>query len=202
MTTAILSSPKTQPSQPMKPHRWTIAEYRELDKTGVFSDVKTILLDGEIFVMPMPSLLHDITLSCAEEFLRRAFPSGVYIRNQMAFDIGTKNDPGPDLAVVPGAIRDYSKNAPTAAVMIVEVAVTSLVSDTTTKAELYAVAGVPDYWVLDATNRQLHIYRDPVAQPAGRGANAYRSRQSFGPDDTVSPLAMPTVSVKVADLLP
>ena len=202
MTTAVLTMPKAAPAQPLQPHRWTIAEYRELDKTGLFHDVKTMLLDGEFYVMPMPSPLHDISLSCAEEFLRRAFASGVYIRNQMGFDIGTRNDPGPDLAVVPGAIRDYSKNAPTSAIVIVEVAVTSLVADTTTKAELYAVAGVPDYWVIDVTNRQLHVFRDPVAHPAGRGANAYRTRQTFGPNDTVSPLAMPTASVLVADLLP
>ena len=38
-----------------KPYRWTIAEYRELDKIGLFNDVKTMLLDGEFYVMPMPS---------------------------------------------------------------------------------------------------------------------------------------------------
>ncbi len=74
--------------------------------------------------------------------------------------------------------------------------------DTTTKAELYATAGVPDYWVIDLENRQLLIYRDPVALPAGLGATAYRTHLAFGPNDSVSPLAAPTASVKVADLLP
>ena len=34
------------------------------------------------------------------------------------------------------------------------------------------------------------------------GANAYRTRQAFGPNDSVSPLAVPTGMITVADLLP
>ncbi len=185
-----------------KPYRWTIAEYRELDKIGLFNDVKTMLLDGEIYVMPMPSPQHDTALAKVEDYLRRTFTEGFHVRSQKAFDIGTRNDPGPDLAVVPGTVDDYTEQHPTAAILIVEVSVTSLASDTSTKAELYASARVPEYWVLDVEGRQLHSSRDPVAQPAGRGANAYRNQQTFGADDTVSPSAVPTASVKVNDLLP
>ena len=78
----------------------------------------------------------------------------------------------------------------------------SLFFDTTTKAELYATAGIPDYWVIDLENRQLLVYRDPVPLPAGLGATAYPTHLTFGPNDCVSPLAVPTASVKVADLLP
>ena len=136
-----------------------------------------------------------------EDFLQSTFTEGFHVRSQKAFDIGTRNDPGPDLAVVPGTVDDYTEQHPTAAILIVEV-LTSLASDTSTKAELYASARVPEYWVLDVEGRQLHISRDPVAQPTGRGANAYRTRQTFSAEDAVSPSAVPTASVKVADLLP
>lgn len=161
-----------------------------------------MLLDGEIYVMPMPSPQHDTALAKVEDYLRRTFSEGSHVRSQKAFDIGTRNDPGPDLAVVPGTVDDYTEQHPTAAILIVEVPVTSLASDTSTKAELYASARVPEYWVLDVEGRQLHISRDPVAQPTGRGANAYRTRQTFSAEDAVSPSSAPTALVKVADLLP
>lgn len=202
MSSATLAPPTTlTPSEP-QPFRWTIAQYRELGKTGLFADQKTMLIDGEIFTMVLPAPPHDTALSLTAEVLRTMFPSGFYIRNQMGFDIGTRHDPGPDLAVVPGSIRDYATRTPTSAVLIVEIADSSLFLDTTTKAELYATAGVPDYWVVDVDHRQLHVFRDPVPLPAGLGATAYRTRLRFAPTDTVSPLAAPAVTVQVGDLLP
>jgi Uma2 family endonuclease len=184
------------------PHRFTIEEYRKLGETGLFEDMKTMLIQGELFTMGMPKPPHDFALSATYEFLRAICPAGHHVRNQLGFDIGTNNDPGPDLAVVPGAIRDYATITPTTAVLIVEVAHTTLFMDTTTKAELYATAGVPEYWVIDLEHRQLIVFRDPQPLPTGLGATAYRTHLTFGPTDSVSPLVAPTASVLVGDLLP
>lgn len=218
MNPVTITPPPAQPSVPAatptvalpttplpagpQPYRWTIAEYRELSKTGLFQDKKTMLLDGVLYVMTLPKPPHDTTLNLTYEFLRAAFPIGHHVRNQQGFDIGTRNDPGPDLVVVTGSIRDYATRTPTTAVIVVEVSDTTLAIDTTTKAELYATASVPEYWVIDVVNRQLHVFRDPQPLPVGLGAIAYRSHQTFGPTDTVSPLAVPTATVTVSDLLP
>ncbi len=192
---------ETQPSE-WKPHRWTIAAYRKLGETGLFNDMKTMLIHGEVFTMTMPNPPHDVFLGILDDWLRTVFASGFHVRNQMGFDVGTDNDPGPDLAVVTGARKDYLDRTPTQAFLVVEVADSSLFIDTTTKAELYATAGVADYWVLDLNGRQLHIFRDPVTLPAGLGATAYRSHTIHVETDTVSPLGAPTASIRVADLLP
>lgn len=184
------------------PYRWTIHGYRKLGETGLFRDVKTMLLDGELYVMPLPNPPHDLALGLADDYLRTAFSTGHHVRNQMGFDIGTTNDPGPDLAVVIGKRHDYAGRTPTAAVMVVEVAESSLFIDTTTKAELYATAGVPDYWVIDLANRRLLVFRDPAPLPTGLGATAYRTHLTFGPGEGVAPLAAPGAAVNVADLLP
>jgi Uma2 family endonuclease len=202
MSVAVLTPPpRSAPVQALQPYRWSIDEYRELDKTGLFHDKKTMLLHGEVFVMGLPSGPHDMALNLTQDYLRSIIPAGHHIRNQQGFDIGTDNDPGPDLAVVPGSIRDYPA-APTSAILIVEIANTSLVTDTTTKVELYALAHVPEYWVIDVVNRELQVFRDPVAKPLGRGANAYRNTQTLGENESVSPLFAPTTTVKVSDLLP
>jgi len=185
-----------------EPYRWTIKEYRELYKTGLFCDKKTMLLDGVLYVMTLPKPPQDTALGLAYEFLRATFKTGHHVRNQMGFDIGSANDPGPDLAVVTGSIRDYATKTPPTAVMVVEVSDTTLQLDTTTKAELYATAGVPEYWVIDLVNQQLLVFRDPQALPVGLGATAYRTHVTFGPTESVSPFAAPNATIRVADLLP
>ena len=183
-------------------YRWTLQAYRQLGKTGLFHDVKTMLIGGEILVMALPEPPYNTSLGLAAEYLRTVFSTGYHVRNQMALDIGTENDPSPDLAVVPGSVRDYANRQATTAVLVVEVSDGTLFFDTTTKAELYATAGVPEYWVIDLQNRRLLVFRDPVPLPAGLGATAYRTHLTFDPGDTVSPLAAPAASVRVADLLP
>jgi len=56
------------------PFRWTIAQYRELGKTGLCQGVKTMVIDGEIFTMVMPNPPHDTALGLVEEWLRTVLP--------------------------------------------------------------------------------------------------------------------------------
>ena len=128
------------------------------------------------------------------------FASGHWVNEQRPFRAGG-SEPEPDVAVIPGAKADYTDH-PGRSVLIVEVADSTLDYDTTTKAELYATAGIPDYWVLDVVGRRLLVFRAPAPLPAGRGATAYRTHRVLGPTDTISPLAVPTAVGTVADLLP
>ena len=115
--------------------------------------------------------------------------------------VAVGSEPVPDAAAIPGRFEDYTDH-PTAALLIVEVSDTTLAYDTTTKAELYATAGVPEYWVLDVTGRQLFVFRDPQPLAAALGAVAYQSRVTLFPTDAVTPLHAPNVTIAVADLLP
>jgi Uma2 family endonuclease len=200
--TPLSVTPTQVPTLPPRPFRWTLKQYRQLGKTGLFDNAKPMLIDGEIFLMVMPNPPHDTSLGKIDDWLRTVFTTGHSVRCQMGFDIGEDTDPGPDLAVVPGTRDDYRERTPTSAVLIVEVADSSLFFDTTTKAEKYATAKVPEYWVIDLENRQVIVFRDPVPLPAALGANAYRQRTTLGPTDTISPHAAPHASVTVADLLP
>jgi Uma2 family endonuclease len=184
--------------------RWTIAEYRQMAQAGLLNGMRTILIHGEVLTMPMAAPPHDIALNLTAAFLASVCPPNHHLRNQQSFNVGTDNDPGPDLAIVPGSIRDYVTDAPTRALLIVEVAASSLFDDTTTKAELYATAGVPEYWVIDLQNRQLIVFRDPqpLPLPQGLGATAYKTHLTLSPTDTINPLAAPAATVRVADLLP
>lgn len=161
-----------------------------------------MLINGEILTMPMPEPPHDLALGLIDDWFRSVFVNGYHVRVQMGFDVGTQNDPGPDLAVIAGVRRDLVGRTPTTAIMIVEIADSSLSFDTTTKAELYATASVPEYWVLDLEHRTLIVFRDPQPLPKGLGATAYRTHQTLSATDRVSPLAAPNSSAAVADFLP
>lgn len=96
--------------------------------------------------------------------------------------------------------REYVTEHPRTALLVVEVADTTLALDRDQKARIYARAGIPEYWIVNLPERCLEVYRDPVADP-GQPAS-YRATMKRGPSETIAPLAAPSASVPVADLLP
>lgn len=184
-----------------RPWKWTRADYYKLGELGFFQGRRVELLFGEIVEMSPIGWPHVVGCRKTAGVLERTFAGvGWVTRGDEPIDL-TESDPQPDVAVIPGRFEDYTDH-PTTALLVVEVAEATLAQDTTTKAEVYATAGIPDYWVLELTNRVLHVLRDPAPLPAGLGATAYRTHLTLGPADRVSPLAVPAASIPVADLLP
>ena len=203
MSTTAISAPPWQPSGSAPcPRKWTVVEFNHMGDMGWFEGRRAYLLDGVIWEDGPMNLPHSIALGLVSRKLDKVFGPTWWVRGQQPLHVDQQNDPMPDVAVVPGDPRDYSGGEPTTAALVVEVADTSLSSDITEKAERYATAGVADYWVLDLNGRRLLVLRDPAPLPAGLGATAYRAQLTLGPTDHVSPLAMPTATILVADLLP
>jgi Uma2 family endonuclease len=183
------------------PMRWTVDEFHLLRGMPAFESRRMILVEGEIHDMPNPNPPHDIGIGQTEDALRDAFGSGYWVRVQMALVLGKATDPVPDLAVVPGPKKNYTFH-PTTASLVVEVADSSLVYDTGDKANLYAAGGITDYWVLDLNHRLLHVFRDPVADPAQPFGFRYGTHRTFPESANISPLSVPQASIAVADMVP
>jgi Uma2 family endonuclease len=103
---------------------------------------------------------------------------------------------------VRGTPRDYRDAHPTTPVLVVEVAESSLAFDRQHKGGLYARAGVADYWIVNLVNRVLEVYREPAAIPSTPHGWQYRGAQTLAPAAIVSPLAVPSATIRVGDLLP
>jgi Uma2 family endonuclease len=194
------------PPVPPGSGRITRERYYEMGKLGHFDGKRVELIFGEVVEMSPIGWPHAIGVDLVSEVLKVVFATGHWIRMQQPFTVpGVKvgSEPQPDVAVIPGSPRNYTDH-PTVAALIVEVADTTLANDTTTKAELYATAGIADYWVLDVVNRQLHVFRDPQPLPLPKdlATTAYHAFLALAPTDRVSPLAAPTASILVSDLLP
>jgi Uma2 family endonuclease len=192
----------TPPVNRPGPFRWTTDLFHDICDAGYFEGRNVILVDGEIIEMPAPNPPHNVGMMLAVEVLTPLFRPGFVVRNQMALVLGLWTDPVPDLAFVPGTARDYLTRQATTAALVVEVSDTTVAYDATEKAELYATGGIADYWVLDVANGRVLVFRDPQPLPTTPPATAYQTCLTLGRGDTVSPLALPGVTVNVADLLP
>ena len=100
--------------------------------------------------------------------------------------------PEPDIAVVtPGA--DPLRH-PTTAVLVIEVAVTSLRTDPASSPTLYAQAGVAELWVVDVDGGSIEVFREPRD-------GSYAARHVVGHGGVVQALQVSAEPLAVADLL-
>jgi len=98
-----------------------------------------------------------------------------------------------------GSPRDYRDAHPATALLIVEVADTTLLFDRTTKASLYARAGIADYWVLNLVDEVVEIHRNPQRSTDTSGWH-YAAVERYDLRDRVAPLTRPDRFIAVQDL--
>lgn len=190
------------PVYPRPITRWTVAEFNRMGDMGWFEGKRAFLLDGVIMEQGPMDPPHANALGLVLFALQTAFGAGWWVRAQSPLHVDADNDPLPDFAVVPGGPRDYPGTHPTTAALVVEVSDSTLRIDLREKAERYATAAIPEYWVLDLNGRQLIVLRDPQPLPKGLGGTAYRTHLTFGATGSVSPLAKPQAAIQVSELLP
>jgi len=77
---------------------------------------------------------------------------------------------------------------------VIEVADTSIRLDRRRKLQMYARAGIFEYWIVDLNADRIEVYRDPVR-------SRYRSVMLLRRGDTVSPIFAPDLVVDVSTVL-
>jgi Uma2 family endonuclease len=183
--------------------RWKRVEYDRLIESGFFQPGDAVELVGGYLIVAEPQgSRHYAAIQAAAHALRAAFGSGWEVRAQGPLALDEESEPEPDVAVVQGGFRDYVVEHPSRPVLVIEVSESSLALDREHKGSLYARAGLVDYWIVNLVDRILEVYRVPIADPAVAFGWRYRSVVMLGRGASVSPLALPGASVRVADLLP
>jgi Uma2 family endonuclease len=176
--------------------RWTREEYERLVEQGFFHPEERLeLVDGVIYEMTLQSSYHATGVRAVHRALEAIFAEGYDIRPQLPLALGDDSEPEPDIAVVQGAWRDFSHSHPSTAVLVVEVADSSLLHDRKRKVRLYAQAGIPEYWIDNLVDWCLEVYRDPKN-------GAYATRIILKEGERVSPVSSPGASIPVASLFP
>ena len=98
----------------------------------------------------------------------------------------------PDLAIVTGSSRDYRQSHPATALLVIEIAVTTLGLDRE-KAALYAEAGVAEYWLVAAGRKTVEVY----TRPSG---DQYAQRRVYARGEAVVSTTLPALRVEVSSL--
>ena len=196
--------PRRTPPAPqagVQRYRFTPDQFEQLGRLGVFRDQRVELIGGEIVQMPPVGPEHSVGKThTASAWQQRKQPKW-HVRIDDPLRIGD-SEPVPDVAIVPGKPSDYRTQHPTTALLIIEIADTSLEYDRTEKMSLYAAAGIPEYWIVNLVERCVEVYREPASPAAGTAFNArYRALRYYGLDETVSPLFEPTLEIPVRALL-
>ncbi len=108
----------------------------------------------------------------------------------------TDSEPEPDIAIVrlPESLYDDRHPGPEDILWIVEVARSSLKQDLETEPEIYATAGIREYWILDLSSKRVLVLRNP------RG-NEYLEKLEIT-DGAIAPLAFASIEISVKRLLP
>jgi Uma2 family endonuclease len=200
--TAFSSMPAlTSAPAPPVVKRWTVEDYHRMAEMGLLPPgERTELIAGQVLMMAAKGTPHVLALRRARnvfEALVSQLSEPWFVSTQDPIQLDDFSEPEPDLAIVRGDILDYAERHPLVQdlALVVEVADSTLLYDTETKDKLYARSGVPDYWVLDLKNRQLHIFRQPTA-------SGYASHLILAEPSQASPLAFSDSVVELNSLLP
>lgn len=199
MLIAEFTSPTLSPASPSLAadpmvRRWTRDEYYRLGDEGFFQGERVQLIYGEIVKMSPMLTPHAASLQLSYKALLRAYGEGFSIRDQLPLFISEHSEPQPDLAVVTGGPRDYLKEHPRTALLVVEVSDSTLRFDRTIKRKLYAQANVVEYWIVNLVDRCLEIFRNP-------SDGDYTHTETLSAVDQALPPGAQQ-SILVADLLP
>jgi len=164
--------------------------------TGLWDGEHLELIDGELINKMGKNDPHLWTVAVLHEWLIATFGFWRVLKEDpinVAPEDNEHSEPEPDLVVLrQPRTRPKMKPRPTDILLIVEVADSTRSFDLTKKADLYARAGIADYWVFDTNKREIIVHRDPIN-------GKYTSIAVYRSDETVAPLAAPQQGFKIGD---
>jgi Uma2 family endonuclease len=149
---------RPQITEPTK-YRLTVDDVFRMQETGILApDHRCELIHGELIEMPGEGDLHSFWKSrLIVWFARLLDPEHFTVGPDTTFFLDREEAPEPDLFIAKAPLRP-SQVRGDSALLVVEVADTSLKFDRTVKADLYQTYGVREYWVIDVNARITHVH--------------------------------------------
>jgi len=166
-------------------------EYDRMVDLGMFEDEHVELLRGTVVTMSPQGEHHGGVVAWFSQRLTLALGMSRQVRPALPFAADEWSEPEPDVAVCTydHGVHDH----PTKTLLLIEVSQTSLRKDRGLKLQIYAKAGVPEYWIVDLTTLTVEVYTQP--SPTG-----YASVQHLRDGDLLRPTQLPGVELPVAEI--
>ncbi len=189
-----LDPPHTRAAEGLERLAFSLADVHRMMAIDVLSpEGAWELLAGEIVWMSPAIIRHGRLATRLSAWFVTHLPASLQCIADVRVDIPPNSQPGPDIVVFDAAYDGEGAVPIDRVRLVIEVANTTLAKDLGLKAQIYAEAGVADYWVVDAQSEQLIVHRGPM-----NGAWAQVTRHGFG--EPVSPLCAPGLGVTIAAL--
>jgi Uma2 family endonuclease len=186
--------PTTQAAEGVPRLRWTLAQFERLIDLGILTERDRVeLIQGELVPMSPKGNRHELVRDELMNWMFRRLPEELRLSSEIGWrppDAHTYVEP--DLLICPRALKGVTI-PPAEVLLAIEIAHSSLRYDTTLKARLYATLGVRDYWVIDAEMLTTRVHREP-------SSSGYASVVEAPPGETVVPLLVAALAVRMADL--
>lgn len=192
-TILIDAPPRPEPAEPPR-KKWTRVELRTV---GIETPERFELIDGDVINKMWKNRPHTNALILVQAWLQKVF--GIeHVNPETSIDVASDdnpiNEPEPDLIVLSKSSLEIEDGNPVPedVLLVVEISDSSLRFDLTVKAELYARAGIPEYWVFDILKKRLIVHREPAD---GR----YTQVTAYAIGESVAPLAAQEHQFAVAE---
>ena len=176
--------------------RWSADQYENLYSMGLLDHGKYELLEGDIVQKMAIKFRHAAIITLLFAYFSR-FCAYKSLASAFTVAAGEHSEPEPDFAVLfteTPTLTERGYVQPGDVRLVVEVGDSTVASDLSTKANIYAAAGIPEYWVIDVTGRRLVVHTAPVA-------GAYTSTVEYDDTEEVAPTFAPAETTPVSALL-
>ena len=176
---------------------FNVDEYYEMARVGILTEADRVeLIEGEIVELFPNGSRHQAVIDEMSRLFVNAVGDRARVRIHGPLRLADITEPQPDVQLLTQHEDRYVNNHPTQldALLVVEVADTSLAYDREYKSTVYSMRGVPELWILDVNRPRLFVMREPAEL-------GYRVVMELEAGDVISSLALPDLSFAVSDLL-
>jgi Uma2 family endonuclease len=185
--------PTTQAANGLPRRRWLVAEIEKMAEDGYFRDDERFeLVGGEIVPMSPKGRRHEIIRSRLTFRFTKLAPDDILVVSEPQLNLNDDMYLNPDILVQPATIETPDVRGGDA-MLVVEIADTSLRYDLNTKAPIYADYGVREYWVINAVTLTTMVHREPSGK-------AYGFVDEVVPDRMLTPSLTPALAVSLGAL--
>jgi Uma2 family endonuclease len=168
-------------------------EYERLVEERFFENERVELIKGVILEMTPQDVPHANAIQILTRLLVPRLVGRADVRIQLPFAADDFSLPEPDFALVSSTVSLLAH--PREAFLVVEVAKASLRFDRGVKAELYARAGIREYWIVNVVDEVVERHTEPEG-------GAYGRIDTLRAGDAIALSAFPDVSLEVAAIFP
>lgn len=176
---------------------FAVGEYHRMAEVGIFKPEDRVeLIDGEIVEMTPISPRHASVVTRLTQLFVEGLSRGALVTPQNPAILDDLSEPQPDLCLAHPRDDFYATAhpRPTDLFLVVEVADTSLAFDRDRKIPRYALAGVPEAWLVDLAGDRVEVFREPTP-------DCYTDHRSLRRGDRLTPQAFADLELDVSEIL-